>query len=104
MEMLLSASLKWADQSGVSLMRALQVVTSAPAALLGAAGQGLGQLSVGAAADICIYKPSEQWQVVPSALHSQIKHTPFAFDMNGSLMPGKVQATLVAGRVAFELN
>jgi dihydroorotase len=104
MEMLLSASLKWADQSGVSLMRALQVVTSAPAALLGAAGQGLGQLSVGAAADICIYKPSEQWQVVPSALHSQSKHTPFAFDMNGSLMPGKVQATLVAGRVAFELN
>ncbi len=104
LEMLLSASLKWADQSHVSLMRALQVVTSAPAAVLGEAGQGVGQLTVGAPADICIYKPSEQWQVEPSSLHSQSKHTPFAFDMNGSLMPGKVQATLVAGRVAFELN
>ena len=104
LEMLLSASLKWAEQSGVSLMRALEVVTSAPAALLGAAGQGLGQLVVGSPADICIYKPSEHWQVMPSALHSQSKHTPFAFDMNASQMPGKVQATLVAGRVAFELN
>jgi len=101
---LLSASLKWAEQSGVSVMRALQVVTSAPAALLGSSGEGLGQLSVGSPADICIYKPSAQWQVEPSGLHSQSKHTPFAFDMNGSLMPGKVQATLVAGRVAFESN
>jgi dihydroorotase len=41
---------------------------------------------------------------MPSALHSQSKHTPFAVDMNASQMPGKVQATLVAGRVAFELN
>jgi dihydroorotase len=80
------------------------VVTSAPAALLGTAGQDLGRLEAGAPADICIYKASAQWQVVPSALHSQSKHTPFAFDMNGSLMPGKVQATLVAGRVAFQLN
>ena len=104
LEMLLSASLKWAEQSGVSLMRALEVVTSAPAALLGAAGQGLGQLVVGSPADMCIYKPTEHWQVIPSALHSQSKHTPFAFDMNASQMPGKVQATLVAGRVAFELN
>jgi len=103
LEMLLSACLKWADQSNVNLIRALQVITSAPAALLGPAGQGLGQLTVGAPADICIYKPSEHWQVEPSALHSQSKHTPFAFDMNGSQMPGRVHATLVAGRVAFEL-
>ena len=104
LELLLSAALKWAEQTGVNPMRALQVVTSAPAALLGAAGQGLGQLNMGSPADICIYKPTEQWQVLPASLHSQSKHTPFAFDMNGSLMPGKVQATLVAGRVAFELN
>jgi dihydroorotase len=86
------------------VMRALQVVTSAPAALLGTAGQGLGRLEVGASADICIYKATEQWQVEPAVLHSQSKHTPFAFDMNASLMPGKVQATLVAGRLAFQLR
>jgi dihydroorotase len=104
LELLLSAALKWAEQSDVSPMRALQVVTSAPAALLGAAGEGLGQLKVGAPADICVYKPKEQWQVLPSDLHSRSKHTPFAFDMSGSQMPGKVQATFVAGRMAYRIS
>ena len=88
----------------IAVLNQFGVQTTSLIALLGAAGQGLGQLVVGSPADICIYKPSEHWQVMPSALHSQSKHTPFAFDMNASQMPGEVQATLVAGRVAFELN
>ena len=102
LEMLLSATLKWAEQSGVPWMRALQVVTSAPAALLGAAGEGLGRLEVGSPADICIYDPAAQWQVTPDELLSQSKHTPFAFDMNGSHMPARVKTTLVGGKVAFQ--
>ncbi|MEY3997488.1 MAG: hypothetical protein RLY60_300 [Pseudomonadota bacterium] len=102
LEMLLSATLKWAEQSGVPWMRALQVVTSAPAALLGTAGEGLGRLEVGSPADICIYDPAAQWQVTPDELLSQSKHTPFAFDMNGSQMPARVQTTLVGGKVAFQ--
>jgi len=102
LEMLLSATLKWAEQSGVPWMRALQVVTSAPAALLGTAGEGLGRLEVGSPADICIYDPAAQWQVIPDELLSQSKHTPFAFDMNGSQMPARVQTTLVGGKVAFQ--
>ncbi|NBX62844.1 MAG: hypothetical protein EBT67_10660 [Betaproteobacteria bacterium] len=76
-EMLLSATLKWATQSGVNWMRALQTVTSAPAALLGTAGEGLGHLQEGGPADICIYDPAAQWEVTPEALVSQSKHTPF---------------------------
>jgi dihydroorotase len=102
LEMLLSATLKWAEQSGVPWMRALQVVTSAPAALLGTAGEGLGRLEVGSPADICIYDPAAQWQVTSDELLSQSKHTPFAFDMNGSQMPARVQTTLVGGKVAFQ--
>lgn len=102
LEMLLSATLKWAEQSGVPWMRALQVVTSAPAVLLGTAGEGLGRLEVGSPADICIYDPAAQWQVTPDELLSQSKHTPFAFDMNGSQMPARVQTTLVGGKVAFQ--
>ena len=102
LELLLSATLKWAAQSQVDLMRALQVVTSAPAALLGTRGQGLGTLSAGGPADICIYKPDTSWAVTADALRSQSKHTPFAVDMSGSQMVGQVQATVVAGRLAFQ--
>jgi dihydroorotase len=102
LELLLSATLKWASQSQVDILRALQVVTSAPAALLGPRGHGLGALSVGGPADVCIYKPDASWSVTPEALRSQSKHTPFAFDMSGSEMLGQVQTTIVAGRVAFQ--
>jgi len=102
LELLLSATLKWAAQSQVDILRVLQVVTSAPAALLGARGHGLGALSVGGPADVCIYKPDASWSVTPEALRSQSKHTPFAFEMSGSEMLGQVQTTIVAGRVAFQ--
>ena len=102
LEMLLSATLKWAAQSEVDVLRALQVVTSAPAQLLGVRGQGLGHLRVGGVADVCVYNPEASWAVKPEALRSQSKHTPFAFDMSGSEMVGQVRATIVAGKVAFQ--
>jgi dihydroorotase len=38
-------------------------------------------------------------------LRSQGKHTPFAHNMGGSLMPGRVKMTLVNGQIAYdELN
>ena len=103
LELLLSATLKWAAQSEVDVLRALQVVTSAPAQLLGVRGQGLGQLRVGGPADVCMYNPTASWHVTPEALRSQSKHTPFAFDMSGSEMVGQVRATIVAGKVAFQM-
>ena len=103
LELLLSATLKWAAQSQVDVLRALQVVTSAPAQLLGVRGQGLGQLRVAGVADVCVYNPDASWAVKPEALHSQSKHTPFAFDMSGSEMVGQVRATVVAGQVAFHI-
>jgi dihydroorotase len=104
LEMLLSAALKWSAQSQVDVVRALQVITSAPAQLLGARGQGLGALTAGGPADVCIYQPDASWSVTPETLRSQSKHTPFAFDMSGSEMVGKVQVTVVAGKVAFQLR
>ena len=104
LEMLLSAALKWSAQSQVDVVRALQVITSAPAQLLGARGHGLGVLTAGGPADVCIYQPDASWSVTPETLRSQSKHTPFAFDMSGSEMVGKVQVTVVAGKVAFQLR
>jgi len=104
LELLLSLSLKWAQDTGVGLMRALDVLTAQPAQVLRdrqTHHPSLGQLHVGAVADIVVFDPQAQWQVTPQALRSQGKHTPFAFDMSGMAMPGRVKATLVDGRIAF---
>lgn len=100
-ELLLSLALKWSMDSGVSLARALAVITSGPAAVLGTAlGAGhasAGRLLVGGVADLCLFDPGAAWTVQPHALRSQGKHTPFA----GYELPGRVRCTIVAGRLAF---
>jgi dihydroorotase len=105
LELLLSLSLKWAHDSKVSVIRALDVLTAQPAKVLGkieGQSNSLGQLHVGGAADIVVFDPAVEWHVTPDALHSQGKHTPFAFDMTGMSLPARVKATLVAGHVAYQ--
>jgi dihydroorotase len=103
LELLLSLALKWADDyasqhPGESpLQRALARVTSEPARV---AGLAAGQLGVGAVADVVIFDPAARWTVEASALASQGKHSPFL----GYELAGQVQATIVAGRVAYERN
>ncbi len=101
-ELLLSLALKWSVDSGVSLTRALAVITSGPAEVLGASlekRQGrVGCLVVGGVADLCVFDPQATWTVKPSTLHSQGKHTPFS----GYELPGRVRCTLVGGQVAYQ--
>jgi dihydroorotase len=101
-ELLLSLALKWSVDSGVPLARALGVVTSGPADVLGAAlgkRQGrVGRLLVGGVADLCVFDPQAAWTVEPAALRSQGKHTPFS----GYELPGRVRCTIVGGQVAFQ--
>ena len=105
LELLLSLALKWGQESGVGLPRALAVVTSEPARVLGPALGTLhascGQLVPGGVADICIFDPQAEWSVQAGALRSQGKHTPFAFDSSGMNLPGQVRWTLVGGQVAY---
>jgi dihydroorotase len=106
LELLLSLALKWAQDSGVSLLRALDVLTAQPARVLGDSVVGhpsLGQLQVGGVADVVVFDPEAQWRVTPDALRSQGKHTPFAFDMSGMALPARVKATLVDGRIAYQV-
>ena len=106
LELLLSLSLKWAaDSSSNNLMRALEVLTSAPARVLGASlgtspgawAASAGQLVKGGVADICVFDPAAEWRPEPMALRSQGKHTPFS----SHLLPGRVRYTLVGGVLAF---
>jgi dihydroorotase len=106
LELLLSLSLKWADAAGLGLAQALSVITQQPARVLGkTVGDGhasLGRLVVGGVADVCVFDPQAQWSVVPESLHSQGKHTPFAFEVSGTSLRGRVRATLVAGQLAYQ--
>jgi dihydroorotase len=40
--------------------------------------------------------------VSDAALQSQGKHTPFAHDMGGTPLQGRVRCTVVSGHVAYE--
>jgi dihydroorotase len=93
LELLLPLALQWGEQSGAGMQRAIEVVSAAPARLVGAAEAG--RLVPGAAADLCVADPDIEWQVRPEALRSQGKHTPFG----GYALRGRARHTLVGGRL-----
>ena len=103
LELLLSLSLKWADdyaaQQGAQetspLSRVLARITCDAARV---AGLAAGTMGVGVAADIVVFDPAARWTVEASALASQGKHTPFL----GYELAGQVAATIVGGRVAYQ--
>ena len=102
LELLLGLACKWGEDSQAGMVRALAVLTSEPARVLGNALGTLqasaGRLVKGGVADICVFDPDGAWTVTPAALRSQGKHTPFS----GHELPGCVRYTLVGGQVAFE--
>jgi len=95
LELLLPLTLKWADESGISLLSALAKITEAPASVLGI---DAGHLSAGHIADICVFDPEQYWKIEPDALKSQGKNSPFL----GLELKGKVRYTLVEGQVVYE--
>ena len=102
LELLLSVALKWSQDAGVPLARAVAAVTSEPARVLGAAlgtlQASVGRIVEGGVADLCVLDASAAWTVQADALRSQGKHTPFS----SYELPGRVRCTLVGGQVAFE--
>jgi len=95
LELLLSLTLKWAEEEQVALPEALARVTCAPAVILGVAA---GRIAPGAVADLCVFDPAAYWRVERKALASQGKNTPFL----GHELPGVVRFTLVDGEVVHE--
>jgi dihydroorotase len=102
LELLLGLALKWGQESGIGLTRALAVLTSEPARVLGSALGTLqasaGQLVDGGVADLCIFDLQDAWTVAPDSLRSQGRNTPFA----GHELPARVRCTIVGGTVAYE--
>ncbi|WP_312790806.1 dihydroorotase [Diaphorobacter nitroreducens] len=102
LELLLSVALKWSQEGGAPLQRALAVVTAEPARVLGTSlgtlQASVGRIIEGGVGDLCVLDPAAHWTVQADALASQGKHTPFSTYE----LPGRVRYTLVGGQVAFE--
>lgn len=94
LELLLPLTLKWAEETGLPLARALGRITCDAARVLGI---DAGMLTPGRPADVCIYDPECWWKVAPAALKSQGKNTPFL----GVELKGKVRYTLIDGEIVY---
>ena len=95
LELLLPLTLRWGEARKLSLAAALARITSEAARVLGVPS---GRLAVGAPADVVLFDPAAPRRIVPEALKSQGKNTPFI----GSELSGSVRCTIVAGNVVYE--
>jgi dihydroorotase len=95
LELLLPLTVKWAEETGVPLSRALARLTHDAARVLGI---DAGHLSPGAAADVCIFDPQRYWTLTSASLKSQGKNTPYL----GLELKARVACTFVEGQVVYE--
>ena len=88
------------DADLIPLARAIELLTSGPARILGARwGSGAAPgLVEGAPADLVVFDRSETWVVTPDALASRGKNTPLV----GRELAGRVLLTVAGGRLAYE--
>ena len=92
---LLSLVLTQVHGHGLPLIRAIALLTTAPAQLLGAAA---GRLRLSAPADLCLFHPDRIWQVQAGKLPGRAQNTPF----DGRALEGRVLAPVKDGRRVFE--
>lgn len=90
LETLLPLTLALAAQGDCDLPTALARVTREPAQMLGLEA---GALSVGAAADVCVFDPAVDWTLDRGAMLSRGHNTPF----DGAALRGRVERVLLAG-------
>jgi dihydroorotase len=88
------------DAGLIPLARAIELLTSGPARVLGAAwgSDAAPGLVEGAPADLVVFDRSATWTVGPEALASRGKNTP----LTGRELPGRVLLTVARGRLAHE--
>lgn len=91
---LLGVTLAQVHNGTITLPRAIELLTTAPARLLGLAA---GTLARGAAADLCLFHPERAWKVEAGALPGKAQNTPF----DGRALEGRVLGTWKAGRRVF---
>jgi dihydroorotase len=95
METMLPLVLALVHEKKITMKRAIEALTVAPARILGLFGKG--SLAVGSDADITIFDPQQSWTIQADRLVSKSRNTPF----DGLRVLGKVKHTIVGGKVVF---
>ncbi len=97
LDSLLPLGLRLVAEQVLELGELIHRLTRGPADIL---GLPYGTLSVGAAADICIFNPELSWQLDTRSMRSHGRNTPFM----GWEMKGRVTHTLLNGRLVYALD
>lgn len=101
LELLLSLTLKWAQDDKLDLSKAIARLTNGPAQVLHQSGLQapvLGSLAVGSAADLAVVDLKDHWIVGQQTIRSQSWYTPF----EGWEIPARVSATVARGHLVWE--
>ncbi len=91
---LLGVTLARVHAGDLTLLRALDLLTAAPARLLGLES---GRLAPGAPADLCLFAPDRAWKVEAGRLPGKAQNSPF----DGRALEGRVLGTWKAGVRVF---
>ncbi len=91
---LLGITLAQVHAGGLTLSRAIELLTARPAGLLQAEG---GTMMPGAPADLLLFDPDRAWRVAAGHLPGRAQNTPF----DGRALEGRVIGTWQAGRRVF---
>ena len=95
LETAFAALLTFVDGGHITPMRAVELMTSGPARVLGLSGQ-LGTFD-GDSGDVCVVDPREEWNVTTGALLSRSKNSAFL----GMRFRGRVERTYLRGLCAY---
>jgi dihydroorotase len=77
-----------------SLSRAVELLSTSPARILGASDHG-GPIAAGRPANLVVFDPETAWTVDPAVLVSRSRNTPFA----GRKLRGRVLHTMLRGKL-----
>jgi dihydroorotase len=82
----------------ISLMRIVELFTSGPARVFDLTGRG--SLVRGSFADVTIFDPKKRWTFEAAKSRSLSRNTPF----DGWKFTGKVVATIVGGKIVYQID
>lgn len=95
LETLLGAALRLYHNDSISLLRLVEVLSTAPARIF---GLDAGSLKAGSIADIAVVDLDMPWVVKQEELRSRSKNTCF----EGARLQGKAVMTIVGGRIVYQ--
>ena len=97
LETLLPLTLKLVDNKLLTIEKAIALLTTNPAKIIGV---DTGNLGIGATADICIIDPGQHWILTEENFVSRGQNSPFI----GWEFTGKVTHTFVGGELVFSTD